>query len=436
MEWVVVVTTVNERSSGLLRSTLNSIEIAGFTSFNLFVDGAIPYEEYASLSTRGCINVRSPRVRTFANWYLAALQVLNQNTTADRFIFFQDDVVCSKNLRLYLESVELPKCGYLNCYTYPENESSIPGVWAPSPHQSGRGALCLVFSREVLQQIVTHERLLHRLFDDEGWKNLDGAIVSTANLIGVKEYVHTPSLVDHTGHDCSTMGHKIKARASTFRGEDFDCLTITKKPTHVPLVMPSSKKRIGVVGPCSLNGPGWINHQLVRYLEVDTWLVGPEMDHRMNYSELEELTDPIFCPSGKVSNIEKFLSRVDVVLFASDGAPPYSQLLPLALKMKKRVVCLPTFYEFRSWCADVDLFIVPESASPGDVQGGVAVPTFTIPWPMSQKEWGWLAEEYYRAIRDSERYFTAIPGRALPASYYPSGAAPSPTGTDGGDRAT
>ena len=258
-KWACGMTTVSERrSSGLLLRSLASLRAAGFDDVRLFVDGPSLEE------TCGCEATfrTGPRLRTVGNWFLAAFELLVRNPVAERFAVFQDDLTASKNIRQYLDAIAWPDMAYLNLYTCRKNEKVIhgkpPGFILgaslesdsyPSDWQRGLGALALCFTRNALITLIQHPHTCRKItdigLDTQGGENgqprtysdgskrlmgqvrVDGAIVTAMNLSGWHEWVHAPSLVQHTG-DQSSMGNGRHPPAESFRGEDFDCLSLLK----------------------------------------------------------------------------------------------------------------------------------------------------------------------------------------------------------------
>lgn len=260
MEWACGVTTVPSRGDGLLRRTLTSLAAGGFKQPRLFVDGArhAGDEHWWNGSEVTC---RWPAVKAWGNWILALHELHIRQPNADRYAIFQDDMVCSRNLRTYLEHSPYPGMekwdhrakGYLNLFTFLSSESSIQGTalgtWSegsvlsdgkdPFKRQCGRGAVALVFSRMAVRTLLGSKEAVERVADAaRGSCNIDGGVVNAMNAAGWREYVHNPSLVQHTG-DVSTMGHGRYPLAESFRGEDFDCLSLLpmgwEKPKSVSL---------------------------------------------------------------------------------------------------------------------------------------------------------------------------------------------------------
>lgn len=256
--WAYGVSTVPERIEDPLPRTLHSLAAAGWPHPRLFVDGeGLRPDTRAHLPERPLseiarqyeaafpdlpLTVRSPNARSFANWYLAALELYLRVPLADRYALFQDDIVICRNTRAYLESIPYPEKGYCNLYTHTAtNEPLIAGKppgWVeggltnPPPPlgmnvnrwQAGRSAVALVFDRAAMQALLTAYAMVdHATDSSKGWRKVDGAIVNAMNQAGFREYVHAPSLVQHTGERTSMRSLPQKYAAS-FLGETFDAL--------------------------------------------------------------------------------------------------------------------------------------------------------------------------------------------------------------------
>lgn len=253
MIWSYGVTTVSDRRDTLLPRTLASLRKAGFESPRLFVDGSkdiFGWERQFGLET----TTRSTNLKTFGNWILALWELLIRNPKADRYALFQDDIVMYFNTRQYLDRCQFSEKGYWNLYTFMENEvvpkynkqgwhESVPldpkqgGVYYHGkPQQGGRSATALVFNRNgvltLLGSPILAAKPLHAKF---GTNRVDGGIVETMNQAGYREYVHNPSLVQHTG-EVSSMGHNragvsIYHPAHSFKGEDFNAMDLLVQTT-------------------------------------------------------------------------------------------------------------------------------------------------------------------------------------------------------------
>ena len=235
LRWVYGVTTVPERRADLLPNTLRSLAAAGFGEPRLFVDGG--EDGYGEFKLQ--VTYRFPRVGAVGNWILALMELLIREPTADRYAIFQDDIACSKGLRGYLERSPWPGQAYLNLITFESNQKLAPahGGWFESRTtrhsgdrklQTGYGAVALVFDRPAVLALLADTRVTHRPVEPEPYRTtgIDAFVVNSLNNAGFREWVHSPSLVGHTGMR-STMGNAPHPTAGTsFKGEAFDLMEV------------------------------------------------------------------------------------------------------------------------------------------------------------------------------------------------------------------
>lgn len=240
--WAYGVTTVPERARDLLPQTLRSLVAAGFDQPRIFVDGSqLPL---ASIDASLEQTLRWPKIKTFGNWSLSLWELVIRHPEADRYAMFQDDFITYKNLRQYLDRTPYPERGYCNLYTFPSNQEIAPdrvgwyearsmeegcgNVFHGKRQQLGRGAVALIFSKEAVVALLSEPHFVTKPLDvSNPWKKVDGCIVTAMNKAGWREYVHNPSLVQHTGKN-STMDNAPHKLATSFRGEDFDALELLK----------------------------------------------------------------------------------------------------------------------------------------------------------------------------------------------------------------
>lgn len=376
MNWAYGVTTVPDRFADLLPRTLGSLARAGFDKPRLFIDETAPCP--LPLAAAGLPTThRFPAVRTVANWVLSAWELYLRNPHADRYALFQDDLVAYCNLRTYLEHCDYPHKGYLNLYTFPHNLHPRSG-WYLSD-QMGRGAVGLVFNNEAMRTLFQQQHLIDKPLDSSaGHSGIDGSISAAMKQAGYFEYVHNPSLVQHTGK-YSTMGNSQHLQADSFRGEDFDATALISTLPAVPHRPVSGRtKRVGLVGFNCRSGLGELNRQITTYCHIDRWLVKPHN----SYPTLPDHpdVDTFHCPTG--AKIEKFLDGIDTVLFCE--TPYYNNLIEECKKRGKRTVCVP-MQEWmpagcQGWPMDVDLFICPTKHAYD--QFAHVVPCAYFPWPV------------------------------------------------------
>lgn len=225
--WAYAVTTVPERRDTLLPRTLRSLANAGFDKPRLLVDGADSGYQHFGLE----VTYRTPRVRAFGNWILGLWELYLRNPTYDRFAIFQDDLIISRNARQYLDRCDYHPKGYWNLYTFPKNEAVAQAVGWTLTALRGHGAVGLAFSREAVTKILaSYDHIVDRPIAKDvaaRTQGIDAAVRCSLEKAGFRELCHFPSLLQHTG-TMSTINstHNNQALSGTFRGEDFDCLTL------------------------------------------------------------------------------------------------------------------------------------------------------------------------------------------------------------------
>lgn len=227
LRWTYGVTAVKQRlDDGLLERTLDSLAASGFDKPRLFIDGEAEGFERLTLEIGLQTTVRTPTIRTFGNWILGLWELYVREPNAERYAMFQDDFVACKNLKQYLEQSQYPERGYLNLYTFPCNQQLAKNEGWYQSDQMGKGAVALIFDNEAVRDLLSQRSIIDRpLHAQRGHRSIDGGIVEAMRAAGRKEYVHNPSLVQHTGK-LSSMGNGQHALAPSFRGEDWNALEL------------------------------------------------------------------------------------------------------------------------------------------------------------------------------------------------------------------
>lgn len=224
--WSYGVTTVSQRRLTTLPRTLTSLAAAGFDDPHLFVDGD-DLSKWANCKYRVTVRSQTNNARALGNWWLAAHELWAQNPTADFYAVFQDDVIFARNLKRYLELVPWPGPGYLNLYTFPDNEARpnrVEGGFYRS-NQRGLGALALVFRNEDFRKLLLAEHMVEKFVPKPGkemrsWKAVDGGIVDSIKKAGGREYVHYPSLCQHSDDGVSSLNNGTHPQAGSFKMVD------------------------------------------------------------------------------------------------------------------------------------------------------------------------------------------------------------------------
>jgi hypothetical protein len=270
MRWAYGVTTCEKRLETLLPATLKSLAAGGFDKPRLFVDGIgddvgsvrhVLYKydpSYIGLE----VTQRWPAIKTYGNWVLGLWELFLREPDADAYAMFQDDLLMCRNVRQYLEALSESgrmDCagGYFNLFTWGPIEAALPyapagflegivlGNDCPPPPvyhgktaQKGAGAVALVFSQKAAATLLHSSHTVeHAMNPISGWRSLDGAIVTAMNKAGFREYVHAPSLTQHTGQETSLHGVGLAEEAKGARrrwiarswpGEEFDAMEYLK----------------------------------------------------------------------------------------------------------------------------------------------------------------------------------------------------------------
>lgn len=243
MRWSYGVVSVASRKDTLLQQTIQSLAAAGFDKPRIFIDNA--HGDDPAYVFRG------PRINEYGNWMLAAAELYFREPKAERYAIFQDDILAYLGLREYLESQPFPERAYWNLFTFMENEDVVKGQpegWYESAEldnepgrQTGRGALALVFDNHGMISMLSHRNMYARARHPIGNYNTDGAVVATMNSMGFREYVHNPSLVQHTGYPSTVVRMDDEGKpfdldlpqSSLWLGERFNATWIPqKKRTH------------------------------------------------------------------------------------------------------------------------------------------------------------------------------------------------------------
>jgi hypothetical protein len=284
MVWSYGVTAVASRAETLLPRTLASLAEGGFDRPHLFVDGCTPLQaarEFSHFGLDMTIRGGSP-VRVAGNWVLSLYELYYRNPLSDRYALFQDDFITYVGLREYLETcpVFLPENnlkGYVNLYTMKSNvdyfaprrpDGEFDKGWYRS-NQLGRGAVALVFDRKGIIELLSSRHMAKRPANRDRKEShnrwfmaVDGAISAAMNnsgsggvddrgtpFPGYDEYVHYPTLVQHTGHVSSREEQKDakpQPMGQGFMGEGWDVRQLGKGrlAEGKVLPMPNTMKRI------------------------------------------------------------------------------------------------------------------------------------------------------------------------------------------------
>lgn len=199
--WAVGMTTAPRRIPTLERS-LASVANAGWSQVRLFAE---PNTDLKNRSEHA-ITQRDYVLGAFPNFYLGLSELFLRDPHAQAYLMFQDDVEIAAGARKYLERVLWPQ---------PTEQCGIVSLYCPSHHLSNGhagfqiesagwdtwGALAYVFSPTSVIAFLTDAHVIchRRRGPADGLKNVDSVAGKWCSRTGWNYYVHTPSLVQHTG---------------------------------------------------------------------------------------------------------------------------------------------------------------------------------------------------------------------------------------------
>jgi hypothetical protein len=217
VEFVYGVRTVQARiDDGTLKATLDSLAAAGFDKPWIFADGVDDVSVIRSMGLE--VTNYSPALRAVGSFITSLWQLYVRFPHADRYIMFEDDVEAVRDLRTRLETMAWPGEAYLNLYTSRRNERLTDDGWQPALDR-GFGSQGIVFDRAAIASLLTAPHLTKKVTSIGGrspaWRNVDGMIWQCMTDAGFTEYVHWPSLLQHTGQQ-STLGNNGAHRAKSF----------------------------------------------------------------------------------------------------------------------------------------------------------------------------------------------------------------------------
>lgn len=231
--WQYGVVATYERLGNCLQQTLESLEVGGFDAPLVFIDGPT---DSANASIPINAVIRNYKTGHLINWMSALTQLYWTNTKADRYALFQDDLLCCSNLRRYLESFEIHPKTYWNLLLHDKWNGKLAkknGTGWLLSDQYSRGALALVFDRQGVIDLLGSSKFINRpTASHRSKKSIDGMVCDVLKPQGYKEYIHNPSLVQHTGTK-SLLGHNY-GPVKTFPGEDWDPMQLLKDENTLP----------------------------------------------------------------------------------------------------------------------------------------------------------------------------------------------------------
>lgn len=192
------ITTVRRKGADYLPDTLDSIIKSGF--FPMVVED-------------------EPRVGAYRNFKRALTELVQED--ADAVLVFQDDIVVSARLRLWLEYTLWPcdpeTIGCVSLYTATPHDQPDDG-WhqldlemkpdGKLPWGQAHGALALLFPMQsAIEFLASNIR-------PESLSGIDLRVAEWCMLAGKSYWMHSPSLVDHRGEISTFEAYNLATEVS------------------------------------------------------------------------------------------------------------------------------------------------------------------------------------------------------------------------------
>jgi GT2 family glycosyltransferase len=224
-----------------LEQSLRSITSAGFSPLTLFAEPGTLLPKIENVS----VVQRQEVLGCWRNTVQSLRDLLSRNPEAQIIALFQDDVICVRDAREYLDR-ELwpsPQAGLISIYApeWPGYEAKeIVGI-RKIKHDSLMGACGLIYRRECLEAVLRHPfatdwRGCYKgvIADPSKKAGADTWAGLTARRTGWDVYTFSPSMLQHIAQ-FSALGHgtpdKLQSgrhfrKSILFRGEDKSALDI------------------------------------------------------------------------------------------------------------------------------------------------------------------------------------------------------------------
>jgi hypothetical protein len=229
--WAVGLTTAPRRQPTFVR-TVQSLNATGWSPEEIHVF-AEPDAFSGKNDLPSMLTVRGRKAGAFSNWYLALQELVYTQPTADAYLMLQDDIVCCRWLRQYLEHALWPAevTGFVSLYCgmLQSNCARSQGFVKMQAGDMLYGALAIAFSGSAARALLLHPLFQRHRESGTGTHGIDAVLAKWVTQSGLPGFVHSPSLISHTGltsaifSGCRTGPER---RTESFVGENFDARSI------------------------------------------------------------------------------------------------------------------------------------------------------------------------------------------------------------------
>lgn len=201
--------TTAKRSPSLVEDTTVSVQAAGW--------GDVP----VIISER-------PDLSAYHHW----VYLLNLLADLDRdaVMIVQDDIQCCKNLRAYIEQVLDPQvpmmfAPFVTPIGYKNEGRGRTGWWPTRSGMNHYGAWMFILTKALVPTML---KALPK--DTPRGKHIDNYVSQVCYDRKIEFRLHYPSLIQHMGDACSTLGYGPLESARTCAGYTGSAVELTAKP--------------------------------------------------------------------------------------------------------------------------------------------------------------------------------------------------------------
>lgn len=207
-----------DRPVPTLRATLDSLCRAGLSQWIgpavVFADDCVPQDLPSGFQME-----TSPRRLGNVGNFMRIVHATASDETLDGVLLIEDDVLLSRNALPYVQSLDVPP-DTASIALYSPLTSDLAAGMVKMPSSTWSGNCAILFTSTAVRRMAASNVAAK-------WPRNNGADEILSAVIGsdLGTLHHVPSLAQHVG-DVSSMGHVCVRRSPTFRGEDFDALSL------------------------------------------------------------------------------------------------------------------------------------------------------------------------------------------------------------------
>ncbi len=391
LTWAVGLTTAPRRKPTIER-TLLSLQAAGFEHIHVFAE---PNSWLPDQRHHLPVTLNPRRLGTLLNLYSSLAALLASHPSAEAFAIFQDDIEAAHGLKDWCDEQLWPlEASVVSLFTPRLHSDRAPGWRLLSPgYQRVCGAQAIVFRRDAAQEFLSDPLVIRRL--EARRNNNDAVVAGWIARHGRSIAYHTPSLVQHLGHQSSIYTSGPDRRNFARAVSSVDKIASWRPPAVGPAA-------IGLVGWDTATGLGYLNRDLAAHLTVARWLI-PTHPHLpvADRPVVQVQRDALRLPPGD-HQLKTWLRGLDWLVFFE--RPLLPNLVRVAAHSGVGVACVPMWEWVQphlEWLQFVDLMICPTRHTLLQMvdwkrRYGFGWDAIHVPWPIDAERFQFKERELCR----------------------------------------